>query len=470
MLPPILSTLQRRAWLILSAGLVLCTGCAVGPNYHRPEVVNIPPSWKIAEPGDGKLKGDWWTLFDDPVLNDLETRAGSSNQSIKEALARVDGSRATARVSESQFFPQISFDPSATRFRTPPTTLPPEFTATTYTVPLDLSYEIDIWGRVRRSFEAAQAEAQASVADYETILLSLHGDVAVNYFLLRQLDAQIDILRRTSQLRQKAVTILQERVEGGLTATAALDQAQTEAALTLTQLAEARRQRADLQDALALLCGEAAPDFHIAPSLKTGPVPAIPLGLPSALLERRPDIASAERRMAAANAQIGVAYAAFFPAISLTGEAGYSSFSASTLLDWQSRLFTLGPQVVLPILTGGRNQAELKRARSDYERACAEYQQTVLLGFREVSDALNDLHSYREESASLTQAVSAAERTTGTSNQNYNQGLVNYLNVVDADRVQLEAETQAVQVSALQKVATVHLIKALGGGFEFSPK
>jgi multidrug efflux system outer membrane protein len=466
--------LHRRwsIWMPAAALSLAMTGCSVGPNYHAPTMANIPPSWgwKLAEPGDDKIKGDWWKLFGDPTLDDLEARATSANESLKEAVARVDESRATARITESEFFPQLSLDPSVTRFRTPPTVEPPLFTATTYTLPLDLSYEVDLWGRVRRSFEASRAEAQASVADYDTILLSLHGDVATNYFLLRQLDTQIAILRRTLDLRQKAVSILKERVGSGLTAQADLDQAITLAELTQTQLSEAQRQRDDLQDALALLCGEAAPAFHLDPGSLIGIVPTVPLGLPSALLERRPDIASAERRMAAANARIGVAYAAFFPAISLTGQAGYSSFDSGTLLNWQSRLFQIGPQLVLPIVTGGRIESQVKQARSEYDRTGAEYRQTVLVGFREVTDALNDLRSYREQTASLNRAVAAAERTTGTSNQNYNQGLVNYLNVVDAVRVQLEAETQAAQIAALERVATVHLIKALGGGFEFSAK
>jgi multidrug efflux system outer membrane protein len=463
---------RRRGLLPGAISLLLLAACSVGPDYVPPAAASIPPSygWKIAEPGDDKIKGNSWTLFGDPVLDDFEARATAANQSLKAAVARVDTSRAAARIEASQFFPQISFEPSTTRFRTPPTVEPPLFTATTYTLPLDLSYEIDIWGRVRRSFESARAEAQASVADYETILLSLQGDVAVDYFLLRQLDVQIDILKRTVVLRKKAVDILQERVRGGLSSIDDEDRAETELELTRTQTSEAERQRADLQDALALLCGEAAPAFRIPPGPLVGNIPGIPLGLPSQLLERRPDIAAAERRMAAANARIGVAYAAFFPALSLTGQAGYSSFDASTLLSWQSRLFQIGPEVVLPILTGGRTEAQVKQARGDYNRTCAEYQQTVLVGFREVTDALNDLQSYREQAVALGRAVAAAHRTTGTSTQDFTQGLVNYLNVVDADRVELQAETEAAQIDALERVATVHLIKALGGGFEVAAR
>jgi len=467
------SLLGRKAGLLAGClSLLLLASCAVGPDYRRPAMANIPPSygWKVAEPSDDKIKGDWWKLFHDPDLDHLEAQATGANPGIQEAAARVDQSRAVARIEKSQFFPQISLEPSAQRFRTPPTAVPPNFTANIYTLPLDLSYEIDIWGRVRRSFESAQAEAQATVADYSMVLLSLHGDVATNYFLLRQLDAEVDILQRTLRLRRTALEILQERFSGGLATGSDVDEARTQMELTQTQVYEAQRERGNLQDALALLCGEAAPIFSLKPGPSTATIPDVPIGLPASLLERRPDIAAAERRMAAANAKIGVAYAAFFPAVSLTGEAGYSSFTTATLLSWQSRLFSIGPEVVLPILTGGRTEAQVKQARADYNLTCAEYRQTVLSGFRDVSDSLNDLHSYREQTSSLGRAVKAAQAATNTSNQSYTQGLVNYLNVVDAERVELEAEVQQVQAASLTRVATVHLIKALGGGFEVSNK
>jgi multidrug efflux system outer membrane protein len=349
---------------------------------------------------------------------------------------------------------------------TSPAQVPPLFTGAVYTMPLDLSYEIDVWGRVRRSFESAQNEAQASLADYATVLLSLHGDVAVNYFLLRQMDSEVALLQRTLKLRQKAFEIMSERFKAGLAPTSDVDQARTRAELTQTQVYDAQRQRADLQDALALLCGEAAPMFHIVPGAATDTVPTVPLGLPSMLLERRPDIAAAERRMAAANARIGVAYAAFFPSLSLTGEAGYSSLTTATLLTWESRLYQIGPTITLPILTGGRTESQVKQARADYNATCAAYRQTVLAGFRDVSDSLNDLHGYRQETESLKRAVTAAQATVNSTDQSYTSGLVGYLNVVDADQVELDAELQQIQASASVRVATIHLYKALGGGFQ----
>jgi multidrug efflux system outer membrane protein len=460
--------LLSRGPALALAGAFLLDGCSVGPNYHRPEIAGIPPAWgwKDAAPRDGELKGDWWKAFHDPVLDDLETAATTSNQDLRGAMARFDEARATARLSAADFSPQVNAVPSAMRFRTPPTVLPPEFTATTFSAPLDLSYEIDIWGRVRRSFEASQAEAEASAAEYANVLLGINGDVATDYFLLRQLDASAQILQKTVQLRDKAVQITGQRYHAGISPELDFNRAKTELAQTKIDLADTARRRTDLQNALALLCGRMAPSLQVAPASDTTLLPEIPLGLPSALLERRPDVAEAERRMAAANARIGVAYAAFFPAISLTGEAGYSSFQASTLLNWQSRFFQIGPQLSLPILNGGRTESGVQQSRAAYNASCAAYQQEVLTAFRDVSDAVNDLDGFARESASETDALTAANRSLDLAQRSYTNGLSNYLDVVDAERTALQIQLQAAQILAQRQVATVSLIKALGGGFD----
>jgi outer membrane protein, multidrug efflux system len=451
-----------------SAILVL-TGCAVGPDYHRPapEVV-VPPAWgwKMATPRDSDIKGDWWKMFQDPTLDQLEAEATGANQDVKGALARIDQARAVARVSAAEFSPQITLAPSAIRLRTPPTAVPPDFTANILTAPLDLSYEIDLWGRVRRSFEAARAQAQASVADYANILLGVNGDVATDYFLLRQLDAQTLLLQQTVALREKAVKITGDRFHAGISPELDFNRAKTELAQTKIDLTETSRQRDDLQDALALLCGQLSVSFRIPPGPASALIPPVPLGLPSDLLERRPDVAEAERKMAAANAQIGVAYAAFFPAISLTGEAGYSSFQASTLLNWQSRFFQIGPELSLPLLNGGRTESEVKEARAAYLNSCAFYQQQVLTAFRDVSDAANDLHGYGVEALSESDALASSAKTLDLDQRSYNNGLVNYLDVVDAQRTDLQIQLQQAQILAQRQMATVHLIKALGGGFD----
>ena len=457
-----------RFWPWASVGFsLLLTSCAVGPDYHRPPVV-VPPAWgwKTAEPNDQAIKSDWWQLFQDPILDGLETEATVTNQLLQVAVARVDQSRAIARVSASRFFPQLSFDPSVVSFHTPQDQVPAEVTATAYTMPLDLSYEVDLWGKIRRTFESAHAEAEASVADYYNVLLTLHGDVAVNYFLLRQLDTQIQLLQQTLELRRKSVQIITERFHAGLAPELDVERSQTDMAQTRTLMIEAQRQRDDLQNALALLCGQPAPSFQIKPAVLKEALPAIPVGLPSSLLERRPDVAEAERKMAAANAQIGVAKAAFFPAITLTGDAGYSSFHVSTLLDWESQLFQIEPGVTFPLLNGGRLKEGLKAARVGYQAACASYQQQVLAAFKDVSDSMVDIDSYRQQAASETEALAMARRATASSSERYEQGLINYLDVLDSERTQLQIESQSIQIQALQLISTVHLVKALGGGFK----
>jgi multidrug efflux system outer membrane protein len=455
-----------RAGFLLGTALFL-GGCSVGPNYHRPEIA-VPPAWgwKLSTPRDGEVKGDWWKAFHDPELDALEAQAVAANQDIKAALDRFEQARAVARISAADFAPRVSAIPSTMRFRTPPTEEPPEFTATSFSAPLDLSYEIDIWGRVRRSFEASHAEAEASAAEYANVLLGINGDVAADYFLLRQLDAETDILQRTEQLRDKAVQITEQRYRAGISPELDFNRAKTELAQTKVDLADTVRRRADLQDALALLCGQMAPAFRLPAELIQGAVPGVPLGLPSDLLERRPDVAEAERRMAAANARIGVAYAAFFPAISLTGEAGYSSFQASTLLNWQSRFFQIGPELSLPILNGGRTESEVKQSRAAYEATGAEYREEVLTAFRDVTDAVNDLDGYGREAEAERDALSAANQTLSLAQRSYTNGLSNYLEVVDAERTALQIQLQGAQILAQRQVATVRLIKALGGGFE----
>ena len=454
-----------RLFCVTLAGALFLAGCLTGPDYKRPAVV-VPPSWKMAEPNDDRIKPEWWDQFQDSRLNELEAEATSANQLLKVAVAHVDQSRAVSRIAASRFFPQLSFDPALASFHTQLNHVPSELTATTYNMPLDLSYEVDLWGKVRRSFESAHAQAEATVAGYYNVLLTLHGDVAVNYFLLRQLDAQIALLQKTFELRENSVRILNERFQAGMAAQLDVDRARTELAQTKTSVLEAQRQRENIQNALALLCGKPAASFEIETGTLQETLPMIPVGLPSTLLERRPDIAEAERKMAAANAQIGVAKSAFFPAIALTGNAGYSSFHASALLDWQSQFFQFGPSVTFPLLNGGRLRAGLKEARADYEAACDSYRQQVLAAFKDVSDSLVDLNSYGQQAASEAAAVNSANQAADSSRERYRQGLINYLDVLDTERTQLQTQSQQIQIRAQQLVSTVHLIKALGGGFQ----
>lgn len=458
---------KQWPFLIVLAIWSCITGCVVGPEYQKPTASILPPGlhWKLAEPDDAVIRPDWWQLFHDPKLNELEAQATTANPGLKAAIAHVDASRAAARITDSRFFPQLSFDPSVVNFQTQLNHVPSELSATAYTIPLDLNYEVDLWGKIRHSLESNQAEAGASLANYYSVLLTLHGDVAVDYFALRQLDDQNAIWRQITALNQKELQIINDRFHAGLVPKIQVQQVRETLARTETAAAESQRQRDDLQNALALLCGHVAPDFEIVPGALRAALPSIPVGLPSSLLERRPDVAEAERKMAAANARIGVAKAAFFPAIALTGDAGYSSFHASSLLDWQSQLYQIGPGVSFPVFTGGRLKAGLSQARADYQAACASYQQQVLVAFKDVSDSLTDLNSYDQQANSSSNTVNAAGEMLSISRQRYQQGLINNLEVLAAERNQLQARLQMTQIQAAHLIAAVHLIKALGGGF-----
>src|SRR6185369_8601233 len=314
---------------------------------------------------DNAPKGAWWEIFGDSTLNELEYQAVGANQELKAAVARVDQARATARVARSEFLPNLNFDPSFTRQRFSPNQDPSfgAITANNISVPLDLSYEIDIWGRVRRSFESARAEASASAATYYNILLTLESDVAQNYFLLRSLDDEIRTVTSTVGLRKEQVQLVRSRFEGGIGNQLDVARAETELATTEAEASSLAKRRAELENALAILAGENPTTFRLAATssseaTKWNPTPPeIPAGLPADLLERRPDVAEAERQLAAANARIGVAKAAFFPSLHLTGSGGYVSGDIDNLFNWDSRVWSIGPSVSLPIFAGGRNLA-----------------------------------------------------------------------------------------------------------------
>ena len=412
--------------------LALCS-CAVGPDYRRPDVAGITPAgwrWKPAEPHDAVPKGEWWTVFGDPVLDGLESDAVSGSPNVRAAVARVDQARAAARIPRSRLFPELSLSPSLRRERTsdnPPTPVPldvPSAHLTTYSVPLDMSYEVDLWGRVRRSMEAAQAEAQASVSEYQNVLLTLTADVAVNYFLVRSLDAEIAALRRIVALHNETARILEERWKQGALPESDAAQAKTELASARSDLADALLRRAETIHALALLCGKPAGSFEIAFREETRSPPAVPAGLPSSLLERRPDIARAERTLAAGSARIGVARAAYFPALRLTGQAGFLSAEAGKLFSADSTIWSIGPSVSLPLFTAGRTAAEVEQAEASYEEALAEYRQTVLAAFREVEDALAQIVLRNEQAAAQADALASAGRVAQLARARYEAGVV----------------------------------------------
>jgi multidrug efflux system outer membrane protein len=455
------------------------TGCSVGPDYHQPAPVALPMDWhwQKAEPQDDLAKGPWWELFHDPELNRLEENAVSQNQDLKVAVGRVDEARAKARLSGAAFFPSLTLEPSYTRTQLPADN--PQFAKVpfpgilirrepynSFSVPLDLSYEIDLWGRVRRSFESAQAQAQASVADYQNVLLTLTSDVAIEYLTLREYDSECRILDDTVKARAESLRINQVRVQAGRATNVDVAQAQTDLTLAEAQLAAVQQSRAETQNALAVLCGANASDFQLPPHPLDLAPPHIPAGLPASLLERRPDVAEAERTMAARNAQIGVAYAAFFPAVSLTGQGGVLSARATDLFHWQNTIWSIGPSISLPIFDGGQNLGNLQVARAQYDQAVASYRGTVLNSVKDVENALADLRFLAKETDALRQSVVSARQATQLEQQRFRVGQTNYTDVIVADETRLSTERNDAQVRGQQLYATVRLIKALGGGWD----
>lgn len=448
-------------------------GCLVGPDYQRPAItapeafVETGP-WKTSAPRDHLPKGNWWSIYRDPTLEQLVQQANAASPTIAAAVARRDQARAVARLERADLFPQLGVNASAERGRTPPngrTAAGPE-TANTFILPLDLSYELDLWGRVRRANESARARAEASEADYYNVLLGVQADVARAYFALRSLDLERALVARNLESRKRALEIVTRRLELGASAELDVSLAQTEVATAESDQIAIDQDRATLRYSLAVLCGQMPETFTLAEnSAPLGDAPAIPVGLPSELLERRPDIAAAERTLAATNAEIGIAKAAFFPAISLTGTAGYRSSELDSLLNWDSRQWAFGPSLSLPIFEGGRNRANYERSRALYQEAFAVYRQSLLVAFSEVETTLSDLRRLAERGVVLERAVTSSRRAADLVMTRYRGGQIGFLDVTAAERTAIANERLAVQVRGQHLIASVLLVKALGGGW-----
>jgi multidrug efflux system outer membrane protein len=474
---------------LLFLGLLFTTASSqagpltVGPDYQAPS--NAIPAhykslvagqWQEGQPLDGVPKGNWWELFGDRQLDGLENQAIQGSEDLQAALARLEESRAAARVSRADLLPHASFDPSFQRQRYSPNENPSfgSITANTINVPLDLSYEIDLWGRVRRGFESARADAQASLADYYNVLLTLQANVAQDYFSLRSLDAEIDIVNSTVGLRHEQVQLVRSRYEGGIGNELDVAQAETELATAEADAAALAQQRDQMENALAIIAGQNPADFHLSviPASNTNwhpQPPAIPAGLPSDLLQRRPDVAQAERQLASANAKIGVAKAAFFPVLTLTGSGGYLSGDVDSLFNWSSRTWSFGPSLTLPIFAGGRNHANLQRAHAAFAESVALYRQRVLVAFGDVENSLSDIRHLADQAAAQERAVDNARRAADLATDRYRSGIVAYLTVVDAEREALDNERANAQLAGQRLIAAVQLIKALGGGWNANP-
>jgi multidrug efflux system outer membrane protein len=463
------------------AALALLCGCAVGPDYERPAATAIPPAyagetggWKVARPQAQLPKGNWWEVFGDPQLNALEAEASASNQQLKAAVQQFAEARAALEFTRGGLYPDLALSGQYTRQRTSPnsplsTTGLPLGQSSTYSnfaVPLDASYEFDLWGRVRRSVESAKAQAQASSDDLEAVSLAVQAEVASDYFSLRTLDSELAVLRSSVDVFRKSYGLTVDRRAGGVATDLEVAQAETVLKTTQAQLPEVALARAQFEHALALLTGGTASQFRIPESASIAAPPTIPAGLPSELLERRPDISAAERRMAAANANIGVAKAAFFPSFQLNGLAGFDSVNTGNLLSSSSGLWALGPSLTLPLFEGGRLRAGLSFATAAYLELVASYRQTVLTAFSEVEDSLSAQSLLSSQYEAEREALLAARKQLELANNRYRDGLVTYLEVATAESTELNIEFSTVQIRGQQIVAAVKLVKALGGGWQ----
>jgi multidrug efflux system outer membrane protein len=475
--------MKRALQIPLLFGLTVCAaagGCTVGPKYQR-AVAPVPAKWDVAAPWresapkDGVAKGQWWSVFHDEDLSAFEIQALDANQTIKISAARLEQARASAAVQIATQFPNLAVTPLAERQRIsgnrPSSSTFPVTSAVTqnnFTLPFTVGYEVDLFGRRRRSIEAAQASYQVSAADFENVRLVITAELAGDYFTLRQLDSEIGILNRTVESLQKALQLVDSRHKGGVAS--GLDVAQEETLLntTRTQAILLQQQRKQFEDAIAVLVGQPAPDFHIAPKELRGEPPSLDAGLPSDLLERRPDIAEAERQMSVANAQVGIARAAYYPSLNLFGTGGWQAADIAKLVNVQSTFWAVGANVAETIFSGGSRRAQVQFAKSGYDASVADYRGSVLNAFREVQDDVTGLSVLEQANQSQQQAVDAARRTLDIASNRYTGGLVSYLDVVNAQQNLLNNEQELAVIHGQRLVTSVLLIKALGGGWDAS--
>ena len=461
---------------VLAAALMLMVGCAVGPDYVKP--VPVAPDaykemvgWKVAQPKDDVLRGAWWEIYGDPQLNALEEQVNISNQNVAAAEAQFRQARALIQQARAAYFPTVTIGAGVTRSRQSATFLAnPQRSAgtafTDYTLPLDVTWQADVWGRIRRSVESNQASAQASAADLENARLSVQAELVQDYFQLRTLDAQRQILNDTVVALAKSLELTNNRYASGVASKGDVLQAETLLKTTQAQGIDIGVQRAQLEHAIAVLIGKPAALVSIPAAPITAVPPPLPIGVPSELLERRPDIAAAERRIAAANAQIGVAEAAYYPTVTLTASVGVESSDLSQWLTWPSRFWSVGPAVSQVVYDGGLRRAQTVQAQAAYDVSIATYRQTVLTAFQGVEDNLAALRILEEEAKVQDEAVKAAQQTLAVIMNQYKAGIVNFLNVVIAQTAALNSQVTAIQILGRRMTANALLVQALGGGWK----
>jgi NodT family efflux transporter outer membrane factor (OMF) lipoprotein len=481
--------------IFVAGALALLTGCAVGPNYVRPTVIapdayKEVDGWRVARPADDTIRGAWWELFGEPALAALEAQVNVSNQTLAAAEANYREARTLVREARAAYFPTVTVGLGYTRFRSSTTFgtqsgsgAPGSARAVTggvstggggsagspssfFQLPINASWTADFWGKIRRAVESSQASAQASAGDLETARLSLQTELAQDYFELRTLDAQKRLLDETVSAFEKSLQLTKNRYASGVASRVDIVQAETQLKTTQAQAIDVGVQRAQLEHAIALLLGQPASTFSLPPTPLAAAPPGIPIGVPSELLERRPDVAAAERRVAAANAQIGVAIAAFYPTVTLSAAAGFQSSSLSQWLTWPSRFWSVGPAISETVFDGGLRRAQTDQARAAYDASVATYRQTVLAAFQGVEDNLAALRILEDEAGVQSEAVRAAEQSVALTTEQYRAGTVSYLNVITAQTIALTNQITAVQILGRRMTAAVLLIQALGGGWK----
>ena len=466
---------MTRRLVALGLAALLLGGCMVGPDYVRPDAPSTPAykeleGWKVAQPNDALPRGAWWDLFNDPMLHDLEEQVAVANQDLKVAEARLREARAAVRFNRAGLFPTISttFGPSALRESAHQPFLPSGSrggSSGDILLSLDMSYEVDLWGRVRRTVAASRNEMQATAADLETARLSLQAELAIDYFELRAADAQQQLLNATVKAFEDALRLTEDRFRGGAAAQADVAQAQTQLDTTRVQATDVAVQRAQFEHAIAILIGRPPAAFNLPPRPLDHRPPDIPAGVPSQLLERRPDIAAAERRVAEANEQIGIARAAYYPTVLLNASVGFEGSSFGNLLNASSLIWAVGASITQTIFDGGRRRATSEAALASYDATVAAYRQTTLNAFQQVEDNLVALRVLEQEAQQQRRAVQSAELSLQLFTNRYRGGVDNYLQVITAQTVALQNQRNEIDILRRRVDASVLLVKALGGGW-----
>lgn len=474
---------MKRRLLFTGLAPLLLGGCMIGPTYVKPNTpapstfkeeppatYGDPAIWTTARPSDGRLQTNWWELFDDPQLNALEAQVDAANQDLKAAEARFRQARALVGYAAAAEVPTLGVAPSAASLRDSPNRpyYPPSAPAGAtgdLVLPVDLSYEIDLWGRVRRGVTAARETAQASAADLATMRLSLHAELAIDYFELRSADRQQRLVDDTVKAYQESLTLTQDRLEGGLAPASDVAEARTQLDSARVLDADIGVRRAQYEHAIAVLIGKPPAGFALAPSPLEAPPPVVPGALPSELLQRRPDIAAAERRAAAANEQIGVAETAYYPSLSLSAQSGVESAASASLFNGPSLFWAVGGTLAETVFDGGRRASLTRAARARYDATIADYRQATLTAFQEVEDNLAALRILEQETSRQDEADAAAQDNLRLSTDRYVGGRNSYLQVITAQTALLDNERNAVDIERRRMDATVLLVKALGGGW-----